>query len=529
MSDPTANATVMVAQGSTAVTWEVATILSEALSRLGITARVEGAGTAAGGVPIIIFGQGATTAPQVPRAQARRAIILLLAGPGTQAFSAAAGLAEDAAGCFAVSPRTVEALSIQGIRVDRFVLGHADRWDSGGAANRTRSIDIVHTGEVDGPGRSALARVAPELAEMHPRIDLIASGLAGPAAPSAFESSALLADARLTLSLNRWRDTTLDWPTVVRAMCNGSVVIAERATGYGELLPGGHFLMTRGESLGPVIRAAAADPQALADMAAAAYEFCRTELAMAMNESLERLAAAAGRSRFRLPVPHRRAQPAVAPSAGSSPQRLEFKAVGPLGEAPDAGAEIDVLCVDHREAGPISLTRDSLAGHSVRVNLHVATIKITEHHRGSLPARCSEPIGTSIAEARNDLVRRSSAPLVMFIDSGDEILGTALGRLIAALQSSESDICMPIVALGAEDLAYPPLCDSPQSAADGEGLQRGYIVRRSYLDRIGPFTGGDDGAGGVDRAFWRRATAVGGCVALLPRVGLRLWRQTQAG
>lgn len=530
MPNPTVKATVMVASGSTAVTWEVATILAEALSRLGLGAGVGEPEVAATGAPIMIFGQGATVAPPISKAQARRAIVVLLTGPGTPSFTTASGLAEFAAGCFAVSPRTVALLRAQGIRAHRFVLGHADHWDTGGAASRSRPIDIAHIGELDGPGRRVLARIAPELAEMHSHVDLADRRLEGPGTPPAFESTALLADAKVTLSLNRWTDTTLDWPTVVRAMCNGSVVIAERTTGYGELVPGEHFLMTRSETIGPVIRASTADPKALADMAAAAYELCRTKLAM--KDTLERLATAADRSRVRLPVLHRRVQPTADPrSAGTDSQRLEFKPVSPPGEAPDADAEVDVICIEHSGAGPVALTRDSLAGQPGRVNLHVGTIGTSGRHRGSLPALHPGDAGTSIAEARNELVRHSSAPLVMFIESGDEILGDALGRLTAALLQSppKSDICMPIVALGTEDLAYPPLCDPSQSAADDEGLPRGYIVRRSYLDRIGPFVDGDDGAAGVDRAFWRQAWAVGGRVALLPRVGLRLWQQTQVG
>lgn len=525
MPDPMVNATVTVAQGSTAVTSEVATILAESLSGLGLGAQLGESDASASSTPIIVFGQGATAAPPMSMAQARRAIIVLLAGPGTQAFKAAVGLAEFAVGCFAVSPRTVALLRDQGIRTDRFVLGHTDRWDTGGGANRSRSIDIVHTGELDGSGRRLLARIAPELAQMRSHIDVTARRLTGPGAPPAFESSVLLADAMLTLSLNRWGNTTLDWPTVVRAMCNGSVVIAERTTGYGELVPGEHFLMARAERIGPAIRASRADPQGIADMAAAAYELCRTELAM--NDSVDRVAAAAaGRSRVRRPMQRRRALPLGATrSSATTPQRLEFKAVDPLAKAPDADAEIDVICVEHDRTGPISLTRDSLAGHPVRVNLHVGVIETSERHQESPDPQSSAPAGTAIADARNAIVSRSSAPLVMFVDSGDEILGDALGRLVAALGGSpQADICLPIVALGSEDLAYPPRPDSPGSLADGAALQRGYVVRRSYLDRVGPFMGGGDGAAGVDRAFWRRAAAVGGRVALLPQLGLRLWQ-----
>lgn len=525
MSDPTMSATVMVARGSTAVTWEVATIVAEALAGLGLEAHPGESAPADPGVPIVIVGQGATEVPALSPEQSRRAVILLLAGPGTQAFTDAAGLAESAAGCFAVSPRTVARLRAQGILADRFVLGHADRWDTRGAADRPRPIDIVQLGELDRSGRRVLARIAPELAELNAYVNPMPGPRASAAHGSTFASSTLLADTALALSLNRWGDTTLDWAAVVRAMCAGTVVIAERATRYGEMVPGEHLLMTRPESIGAVIRASLSDPQRLADIAAAAYELCCTELAM--NDSYERLATAASRSKARLPKRHGPARPAVAPrraeTGGPPPvQRLQFRAVDPLTEVPDAGPEVDVICVQHSGGGPISLTRDSLAAQPGHVNLHVGTV---ERHRAAPPARRYETTGASIAEARSYLVRRSSAPFVMFIESGDEILGDTFGQLAAAIsESPPSDIYMPVVAVGTYDLSGPPLPDESRETRDDEAPRRGYIVRRSYLDRIGPLVDGGQAVDEVDHAFWRRAAAIGGRVTLLPGIGLRLWR-----
>jgi hypothetical protein len=525
MPDPTVDATVLVAQGSAAITWEVAAILSDGLSGLGLKTRLAEPETVAAGVPIIVFGRGATAPPSMSEAEARRAIVLLLAGPWTHAFNAAVHLAAVAAGCFAVSPGTIAALGAQGIRAERFVLGYTDRWDTGGIANRSKPVDIVCAGEMDRFARRALARVAPELAVMRSHIDLGHSE--SPSMPASFELSTLLAEARLTLSLNSWGDMTLDWPTTVRAMCNGSVVIAEGAAGYGELVPGEHLLMTRTESIGPVIRAAVADPQAVASMAATAYEFCRTELPMAV--SLERLAASIERSRARVRMPRRRGRPPAASSerrVDADSQRLKFKVVPPGQQDMDPDVEVDVICVEHRGAGPVSLTRESLAGHQVRINLHVGTVGTAEHPRGLLPGQVARPIGTSAAEVRNDLVRRTSAPLVMFIDSGDEVLTGALSGLAAALRgSTQSDICMPLLALGTDDLVDPRIPDSSQNTADRAAPQRGYVVRRAYLDRMGPFVDGD--AVGVDHAFWRRAAVLGGRVALLPQVSVRLWQESQ--
>lgn len=529
MPDPTANATVIVAEGSAAITWEVATILSEGLSRLGLRACVGRPETGAVGVPIIIFGYGATAPPPLSRAQARSAVIMLLGGPETQAFNSAAGLAEVAARWFAVSSRTAEALRARGVRAERFVLGYADRWDTGGASNKSKPIDVVYPGEVDGPGRRVLARVAVELAEMRSCIDLAAGRWEPSATVPAFESSALLADARLTLSLRCWGETTLDWAATVRAMCNGSVVIAEPAPGCGELVPGEHFLMSRTESIGPVVRAAIADPQALANMAATAYELCRTELDM--DASLERLATAVGRSRVRLRMSQLRARPAVTssrPQVGADAQRLKFEVVGPRREDLDPDVEVDLICVEHREAGPISLTRESLAGHQGRLNLHVGTVGAAEHGRELLSGRVAVPVGRSIAQVRNYLVRHSSAPLLMFINSGDEVLTGALSSLATALaRAIESDIGVPILALGTADLVDSWPRNSSTGTSDSDAPQRGYMVRRAYLERVGPFVVGDGRAAGVDRAFWTSAAAVGGRVAVLPQVGVRLWHPTQ--
>ena len=524
MRDLTANATVTVARGSTSVTLEVAAILAEGLSGLGLRAQLGEIDATGTSTPIIVLGQGATVAPPMSPDHARRAIVVLLAGPGTQAFKVAAGLAEVATGCLAVSPRTVTLLRDQGIRTDRLFLGHAGRWDTGGAANGSRPIDILHIGELDGPGRRVLARLAPELAGMHSHIDLTPTRFSGSEAPPTFGPSQLLADATLTLSLNRWGNTTLDWPTVVRAMCNGSVVIAERTTGYGELVPGEHFLMTRAENIEPVIRASHAAPEMVAEMAARAYKLCRTELSM--TGSIERLATLAARPRAQHRMARRVAQQVTNQhSSDNGAQRLRFEKFSPHDAAPAAPAEIDVICVQHPGAGPISLTRDSLAGQPVNANLHVGTIRYRHPHRESSEHQSSEAVGKSIAAARNELVSRSSAPFLMFIDPGDEVFNDVLGRLILALRSSsEPDISVSLAAIGSDDVTYPTIGTSAQGAAEPEAPQRGYIVRRSYLNRVGPFETSENGADGVDRAFWRLAKTVGGRVALLPQVGLRLWR-----
>lgn len=535
------DATVMVAQGSAAITWEVATILAESLSGLGLYARVGRPDTVAVGVPIIVFGQGPVAPPPVSRAQARSAIVILLAGPGTQSFNSATGLAKDAAGCFALSPLTVEALRVHGVRAERLVLGYAERWDTGGTDSRTRPIDIVYPGEVDGSCRGVLARVAVELSDMRSLVDLPAGCFERPATSPAFESSELLADAKLTLGLRRWGDATLDWATTVRAMCNGTLVVAQQMAGYGELVPGEHFLMARTESIGPVIRAAVADPRTVGEMAASAHEFCRTGLAA--YASFERLATAIGLSRVPYRIRGRRAGAAARPDTKqilADSQRLTFNLARPFGESPpqdiahgealaDVDMEVDLICVEHRGAGPISVTRESLRGHQRRLNFHVASISIAARNRDSTPGPGGDSIGASIAEARNDLVRRTNAPLLMFVNSGDEVLADALSCLTATFASSvRPDICTPILALGTDDLAYPWLEGKSQHVSQSRPPRHGYLVRRAYLDHVGPFVGGDGDAAAVDHAFWRRAAAIGGCVAVLPQVGVRLWHETRA-
>lgn len=514
------SATVVVAGGSTAVTWEVATIVADGLSKLGLPARLGEPDDIGASTPIIVFGQAATITPRLSPAQARKAILLLLAGPGTEAFDATVALAQVARCCFAVSPRTVRLLRDQDIPTERFVLGHCSQWDYRGADDHPRSIDVAYVGELDRRGRRVLAKIAPELGELRSHLDIRARRPEGSEVPATFESGPILGDSAVTVIMNRWANTTLDWPTAVRAMCSGSLVIAERSTGYGELVPGKHFLMNRAESLGPVLRAALADPIRVADMAAAAYELCREELRM--SDSLERLATAVRRSRASRSAAPRRTTPVAAPEGlVRARPRLQFKVVGPAGEPRDSSAEIDVVCIEHPYAGPFSLTRESLAGHAAHVNLHVARIKVASAgDPASRDDQDGESIGTAVAEARNELVRQSSAPLVMFVDAGDELLGGALGQLVPALQASpESDIGVPLVAFGSDDLLYP-------ARPESDMVHRGYIVRRSYLDRLGPFVGDGAGTAGVDRTFWRRATARGGNVAVLPQVSVRLWQQS---
>lgn len=529
MPEPMEAAAVVVAPGSAANTWEVAAILSEALGRLGLMTKLAGREPLVGEVPIVLFGRGATASPVLPEAQAHRAVVIMLGGPGTPAFDAATGLAGVAAGCFAVSPRTISALSALGTRAERFVLGYADQWDTGGITNRPKRFDVICAGEVDHAGRRVLARIATELAAMRSHIRLPPGHASGETGPSTFQICPMIADARLTLSLNGWDETTLDWVTTVRAMCNGSVVIAERAQGCGGLVPGEHFLMARADRLGPAIRAAANDPDAVVTMAAGAYEFCRTQLSM--GASIERVASAVEHSSARLRWSLRlwRARPTLHPRRHIERSTgLKTTVMEPPWEDPDPDVEVDVICVEHRDTGPISLTRQSLAGHPVRLNLHVGTADAGHGHGRSGAGPGIHPLGASVAAARNDLVRRTSAPLVMFIDPGDEVLPGALTGLAAALGgAAPPDICVPIVALGSDDLIHPWL--PSENPRDGDAPQRGYVVRRAYLDRMGAFVGGGGEAAGVDRAFWRRAGAQGARVALLPQIGLRLRHAPRSG
>ena len=72
------------------------------------------------------------------------------------------------------------------------------------------------------------------------------------------------------------------------------------------------------------------------------------------------------------------------------------------------------------------------------------------------------------------------------------------------------------------------LIAEPRRLAQWPYLGRGYLARRSWLDRLDGFDESIDGDGFVDHDFWLRTASAGAPSRLLRQVGMRLWPQRAA-
>ncbi len=147
-----------------------------------------------------------------------------------------------------------------------------------------------------------------------------------------------------------------------------------------------------------------------------------------------------------------------------------------------ADARVDVVCV--RAAGPVGPTRASIHG----ANLHVG-----------------------------ERVAAGSAPYVLLLHSGDEVLGPTLDRLVAVLDGDPSiDVVYPMAVLGSE-LVVNAMVPEQRRLASKPYLSRGYLVRRVWLD--------EHGIGSDDHELWTTVVESGAGVEHLRSVGIRLWPQ----
>ena len=78
-----------------------------------------------------------------------------------------------------------------------------------------------------------------------------------------------------------------------------------------------------------------------------------------------------------------------------------------------------MICVPRPGDGPVSLTVESLASSGVALAVHVAAD--------------DGPTPVGRGAARNHLLSSGSAPLVLVLDAGDEVLETALADLVGRL------------------------------------------------------------------------------------------------
>lgn len=506
----------------------------EVLHHSGRLEDVVGPGTAAVVVPHEYFAVCADPGPAV-RA---RTIALGVEHPGTGTFEVSTQHAARLGGWFEIADSSVEALAARGHTADLFQLGHVPGWDAWGGADDERAVDVTYLGTADPRRLAVLAAAAPHLAGLRsellvpPHEPMVGSRpdfLVGP------DKWRHLSRSKVIVNLHREEKAAFEIVRGLEAILNGCVIVTEPSSDLGPLVPGRHLLVAEPDEVGPVVRALVRDDDRRREIATAAYDLCRTELAMdpyavRMAEVATRLAALPDDVRTAPAPTAADAGATAAPSwaeAGAEPPMAVWvpavPATDPVPPITTTDADLAALraarsartspgtlvgvCAQTRADGPASLTRASWP----------AGVPLTVGHG---PAR---------GAARNRVLADLDADYVAVLDAGDEVLGDTLDRLCRLLDEDPAlDAATCMAALGTEELANVLVPELRRLEARAY-LSRGYVVRREVLDALGGFTEDPALEDLVDHHFWLGLVRAGGSVATERRIGLRLWPRGRAG
>jgi GT2 family glycosyltransferase len=239
---------------------------------------------------------------------AARSVLVTVEQPATSWFPIGSRYAKVARLVFDINELGVAEHRATGVSAHRLPLGYHPSWDAWrGSLTTPREHDVVYMGSLTAERERTLVRLAPTLASR--RSLLFVHDGSVPVTEEApnfvigkrkFE---LLAATRFILNLHRSKVPYFEWHRLLPALANGCVVITEPAALYAPLVPFEHFFAADTDELGPFIEMLDGAEELRARVAAAAYEFVRSELSQAalLRPLLPMIEAAAHPGRTRRP------------------------------------------------------------------------------------------------------------------------------------------------------------------------------------------------------------------------------------
>jgi hypothetical protein len=506
----------------------------------------------------------------IPPESRRRTIGFCVEHPGSETYEASFAAAMQLGARFDISEESRGEMRRRGVACERFELGYCARWDRRAAAG-SRDIDVLYMGTADPRRTSMLAKIGPQIVDLH--TDLLVpphEPMTRPRPDFQLAGQKWLTMARSKVLLNLHRDSTraFEWVRALEAICNGAVIVTEPSVDMSPLVPGVDLVVAEPARIASTVRAAVIDSDLRDRLSASALH--KSQTAIRMSQSAERLVNAAlalpseceghvtTHVRATTPpgeieaapvekrepplavwVPSVRTLPSIS-LATSSESRLicmlldRIDALAPAGELTiraqvQAPPLLDVLCVSSPGDGPLGLTLDGLA-ESPGMSVHVAldgTQAPGVWRRRSVRSvlRYAFPVGRG--RCRNRLLLATTAPLVLVLDSGDQLLPDALTRLLAQLEAdADLDVAYCMASLGSGMLANS-MVPEVRRLMQCSYLTRGYIARRTWLRRIDGFATSRALQDLADHDFWVRSAAAGVHSSLLRQVGAMLWEKRQ--
>ena len=235
--------------------------------------------------PHEFFALAADRSPRELMQAARASVTIGVEQPGTPWFEIGARYSQVAARVLDISTYAVEELRRRGIPATHLQLGYHPSMDVwGGDVNTKRDVDVLFLGAATPRRMQTLAQATSLLSDRNTDIRLFEFPRPVTAPNGHFVAStakwSLLARSRILLNIHRSSVPYLEWVRLLEAMANGCVVVSETCESYHPLVPGEHLLTGRRDYLGAYSAAALCDGDLLSEMAARAYDFVRSELAM---------------------------------------------------------------------------------------------------------------------------------------------------------------------------------------------------------------------------------------------------------
>jgi hypothetical protein len=329
--------------------------------------------------------------------------------------------------------------------------------------------------------------------------------------------------------------------------------VSERSVDFEPLVPGVHIAFTGGDAAAGICSALLRNPGRLDEMRDAAYALCRQQLLMtgSANELIEEAHRLAGTRRQTrkinmTSVGSRTDQPATMPeppppdpamprlsdwagplpeSARSTMRELVSQSLESLkfeihevlvGSANGGRAAVDVVISGNGNMADLAVTCRSLAIQGVTIRVLVAE-----------PLDASAEVGCPRGRMLNALIERGSAPVLLIVDPGQELLRGALGKLLDVLNR---DPALSAVYAMAADARSGALWNSlpPEWGRLRRRVYLGapILVRREAIDAIGGYMEEPELVGFEDHELWLRLLSRGHAGALVPQILVRGARTT---
>jgi hypothetical protein len=217
----------------------------------------------------------------------RRTVALNVEQPGTSWFTTSHHYARQLGAVADIRASAASALRKLGVPAEHVPIGYTPRWDRWHRDEAAaRPLDVLYMASIDERRATLVSSYAETLHERSCEL-LIAPERPKPTAGASFVTGTskheLLASTRVLLNLHRSGVSGLEWPRVLEAICNGCVVVSERSLDLEPLVAGEHLVTGRAESLALLADHLLEDPERLAAMSLAAYDFVRAELPMTVG------------------------------------------------------------------------------------------------------------------------------------------------------------------------------------------------------------------------------------------------------